>query len=89
MTANLPGQKTVTNVLDPALEKLISNPVTYLNEVDFNQPKWQQVFYGANYAKLLSIKNKYDPNGIFCGPTVVGSEAWAAAADGRLCKTEH
>ncbi|KAF7956665.1 hypothetical protein EAE96_003999 [Botrytis aclada] len=89
MTANLLGQKTVTNVLDPALEKLIRNLAAYLNEADFNQPKWQQVFYGANYAKLMSIKIKYDPNGIFWGPTAVGSEAWAAAADGRLCKTGH
>ncbi|PQE21481.1 FAD binding domain-containing protein [Rutstroemia sp. NJR-2017a BBW] len=89
MTANVLGRKTVTNVLDPALEKLTSNAAAYLNEADFNQPNWQQVFYGTNYAKLLSIKNKYDPAGIFWGPTVVGSEAWAAAADGRLCKTGY
>ncbi|KAI9643577.1 hypothetical protein NHQ30_008198 [Ciborinia camelliae] len=89
MTANILGQETVTNLLDPALEKLTSNPAAYLNEADFNQPNWQQVFYGTNYAKLLSIKNKYDPNGMFWGPTVVGSEAWAAIADGRLCKTGH
>lgn len=89
MTANLLGQKTVTNVLDPALERLMTTPAAYLNEADFNQPNWQQAFYGTNYAKLLSIKNKYDPNGIFWGPTAVGSDAWAAAADGRLCKTGY
>ncbi|KAF7879033.1 hypothetical protein EAF04_000233 [Stromatinia cepivora] len=84
MTINLLGQKTVTNVPVPALQKLVSNPAAYLNEADFNQPNWQQVIYGANYAKLLSIKNKYDPNGIFWGSTVVGSEAWAALQDRTL-----
>ncbi|KAI0890644.1 FAD binding domain protein [Annulohypoxylon maeteangense] len=87
MTANLVGQHTVTNVLDPALEKLTPGGGAYLNEADFNQPNWQEVFYGQNYPKLLAIKKKYDPNGIFWGPTVVGSEAWKEAADGRLCMT--
>ncbi|TAQ86932.1 hypothetical protein B7494_g4739 [Chlorociboria aeruginascens] len=73
MTANLVDQKTVTNVLDPALEKLTSKAAAYLNEADFNQPNWQQVFYGANYPKLVSIKKKYDPNDMFWGPTVVGT----------------
>lgn len=86
MTANLEGQQTVTNVLVPALDKLTPSPAAYLNEADPNQPNWQQVFYGANYPKLLSIKKKYDPRGIFWGPTTVGSEMWRAAADGRLCK---
>ncbi|KAI0896945.1 FAD binding domain protein [Annulohypoxylon nitens] len=89
MTANLVGQQTVTHVLDPALEKLTPGGGAYLNEADFNQPNWQEVFYGPNYPKLLAIKKIYDPNGIFWGPTVVGSEAWEETSDGRLCRKSN
>lgn len=87
MTANLIDQQTITNILDPALDNLSPNPAAYLNEASFNRPDWQEEFYGPNYPKLVSIKKKYDPNGIFWGPTAVGSETWTTAADGRLCKT--
>ena len=86
MTANVLQQRTVTNVLVPALDKLMPSGAAYLNEADFNEPNWQHVFYGENYAKLLAIKQKYDPNDIFWAPTAVGSETWEVAADGRLCK---
>ncbi len=36
---------------------------TYVNEADYFQTDWQQAFWGPNYAKLLEIKKKYDPNG--------------------------
>jgi hypothetical protein len=87
MTENLLGQAKVRNILDPALDNLSPNPAAYLNEANFKRSNWQQEFYGTNYPKLLSIKNKYDPNGIFWGPTVVGSEAWENTEDGRLCKS--
>ncbi|KAI1431263.1 hypothetical protein GGR50DRAFT_700231 [Xylaria sp. CBS 124048] len=83
---NLAGQKLVTDVLVPALANLTPNGAAYLNEADFNQPDWQQVFYGENYARLLSIKQKYDPNSVFYGKTAVGSEEWEVDATGRLCK---
>ncbi|KAK4185896.1 hypothetical protein QBC35DRAFT_388516 [Podospora australis] len=73
---NLVSQQAVTNVLTPALEKLTPGGGAYLNEADPNQRNWQTVFYGPiNYAKLFLIKKKYDPLGIFWGPTTVGSEA--------------
>ncbi|KAK7750185.1 hypothetical protein SLS62_007936 [Diatrype stigma] len=85
MTANLADQQLVTNVLVPAMERLSDVPAAYLNEADFNQPNWQRTFYGDNYAELLAIKRKYDPKGVFWGPTAVGSERWEVAQDGRLC----
>ncbi|RYP16015.1 hypothetical protein DL767_010244 [Monosporascus sp. MG133] len=85
MTANIIAQQTVTNVFVPALEQITPGGAAYLNEADSNQPDWQRAFYGTNYPTLLSIKEKYDPDGIFWGPTAVGSEAWEVAADGRLC----
>ena len=58
----------------------------YLNQADFREPNWQQVFYGENYDRLLELKNKYDPNHVFWGRTTVGSEQWAETDDHRLCQ---
>jgi hypothetical protein len=41
------------------------------------QYSWQQSFWGANYAKLLTIKKKYDSNGMFFVHHGVGSETWS------------
>ncbi|KAI7779512.1 FAD-linked oxidoreductase YvdP [Diaporthe eres] len=68
LTANYAAQQTVTNVLVPALAELTPNGATYLNEADFNEPNWQETFYGSNYPRLLSIKQKYDPYGILWDP---------------------
>lgn len=63
-----------------------ANAPSYLKQADFNQPNWQQTFYGSNYAKLLAIKNEYDPTHLFYATTAVGSEFWTVETDGRLCK---
>ncbi|KAJ7579762.1 FAD-binding domain-containing protein [Mycena floridula] len=34
----------------------------YLNEADVYEPNYQASFWGANYDRLLAIKNKYDPD---------------------------
>ncbi|KAJ7587590.1 FAD-binding domain-containing protein [Mycena floridula] len=34
----------------------------YLNEADVYEPNYEASFWGHNYDKLLSIKNKYDPD---------------------------
>ncbi|KAK3984439.1 isoamyl alcohol oxidase [Cladorrhinum sp. PSN332] len=61
---NAASQKLITEVLMPRLEALTPGGGAYLNETDINQPNWQEAFYGANYARLLRIKKKYDPSGI-------------------------
>jgi hypothetical protein len=67
----------------------------YLNEADIQEPNWQVEFYGANhYPKLLAIKKKWDPRGVFYATTAVGSENWevrdgdqgAQTQNGRLCR---
>lgn len=84
---NLNAQKNITSVLVPKLDALSPIKGAYLNEADMNQPNFQQVFYGNNYAKLKSIKNKYDPTGTFFGLTAVGSDDWTVdSATGKLCK---
>ncbi|KAI1107966.1 FAD binding domain protein [Jackrogersella minutella] len=85
MTSNIANQHLVTNILVPALEEITPGGAAYLNEADFHQPNWQSVFYGTNYPTLVSIKQKFDPDDIFWGPTVVGSENWEITEQGRLC----
>jgi FAD/FMN-containing dehydrogenase len=50
----------------------------YVNECDYFQPNWQQAFWGANYPRLLDIKRRYDPDGLFVVHHGVGSEDWSA-----------
>jgi hypothetical protein len=70
--AVLPTFKTWTNVTSQA---------------DLNEPNWQGEFWGANYNKLLEVKDKYDPNGVFWTKSTPGSEKWAIQADEKkLCK---
>jgi len=47
---------------------------TYVNEADYFQPGWQREFWGENYDRLLAIKRKYDPDGVFHCHHCVGSE---------------
>lgn len=56
--------------------KLAPNSGTYVNEADYFQSDWQQVFWGANYARLFAIKQQYDPQGLFYCHHCVGSELW-------------
>lgn len=76
----------ITDVLQPTIEEATPEMGTYINEGDFRQPDWKEVFYGANYDELLSIKQKWDPAGLFYCTAAVGSDEWVVADDGRLCK---
>lgn len=67
----------------------------YMSEADYIEPNYQQSFYGSKYAKLLSIKKKYDPSSLFYAHTAVGSEEWKMSAmimgnlpsqNSKLCK---
>ncbi|UKZ80017.1 hypothetical protein TrVFT333_007781 [Trichoderma virens FT-333] len=80
-------QKTITNEYVPQLTAVTPGSGAYMNEGDFQQPNWQQTFFGTNYNTLLSIKKKYDPNSLFYGLRLVGSEAWTVGNDGRMCRS--
>lgn len=49
---------------------------TYLNEADPNDPGWEEAFYGNQYSWLKSVKQKYDPDGVFWCYRCVGYEGW-------------
>ncbi|GFF31483.1 6-hydroxy-D-nicotine oxidase [Aspergillus udagawae] len=65
----------------------------YMSEADILEPNFQQAFYGENYARLYTLKQRYDPFGLFYAPTAVGSEDWTVESEdglpdqnGRLCR---
>ncbi|KAJ7290604.1 hypothetical protein C8J57DRAFT_1459088 [Mycena rebaudengoi] len=61
----------------PILEKLSGpNAGSYSNEADVLEMNFQTTFFGPNYAKLSTIKKKYDPNDLFIVGAAVGSERW-------------
>jgi FAD/FMN-containing dehydrogenase len=45
---------------------------------------WQRAHWGANYPRLLEVKNQYDPDGLFFVHHGVGSERWSADGFTRL-----
>ena len=65
--------------------KLAPNSGTYVNEADYFQKDWQNAFWGSNYAKLFTIKQKYDSQGLFYCHHCVGSELWSSNG---MCKME-
>jgi len=47
---------------------------SYVNETDYFEPDWKRSFWGPNYEKLLAIKHKFDPTGLFTCHHCVGSD---------------
>lgn len=79
------AQKRVTDQYMPELKSITPGAKAYMNEADFNEKGWQDLFYGSNYIKLLAIKKKWDPSNFFYIYKGVGSEVWKTESDGRLC----
>jgi hypothetical protein len=47
---------------------------------------WQSTYWGSNYARLSTLKKKYDPTGHFWVTPGIDADAWIAGPDGRLCR---
>ena len=60
-----------------ALYRLDPGAGSYVSESDYFLADWQDRFWGLNYSKLASIKNRYDPHGLFVVHHGVGSELWS------------
>ncbi|KAG0612760.1 hypothetical protein M758_6G049800 [Ceratodon purpureus] len=74
------GEKSARNATLAFAQSLRSSypdSGTYFNEASIDEPDWKQSFWGKkNYAKLLAIKARVDPKGLFVCRKCVGSELW-------------
>jgi FAD/FMN-containing dehydrogenase len=57
---------------------------SYVSESNFFNRRWQEAFWGSNYARLRAAKAKYDPDGLFFVHHGAGSEEWSEDGFVRL-----
>jgi FAD/FMN-containing dehydrogenase len=67
-----------------ALLKIAPDAGSYLSEADYFDPNWKQSFWGPNFARLATVKKRYDPDGLFFAHHGVGSDEWSADGFTRL-----
>lgn len=82
----LADQKRITNEFMPQIVAVTPGSGSYMNEADFNEPKWKESWFGINYAALWLAKKKWDPESRFYMFKGVGSEDWTVDAHGRMCR---
>lgn len=85
LTAKAVEAKRLTSVLNRALQDQAPDMGCYVNEADVNQPSFQQAVWGNHYQRLLDIKRRVDPKGIFWCKVCVGAEDWVEADNGTIC----
>ncbi|KAL0565804.1 hypothetical protein V5O48_016213 [Marasmius crinis-equi] len=62
---------------------------TYGNEAHPDDPNWKVAIYGSTYDRLLSIKDKWDPDQVLYGAVSVGGDRWRETGEGRLCRVDQ
>ncbi|KAK1833982.1 FAD binding domain-containing protein [Podospora conica] len=68
--------RNLTEVWNPRWKALTKGSGTYMSESDYIEPEWQESFHGDKYPRLLEIKERWDPEGVFYATNAVGSERW-------------
>ena len=71
------AQNTTLERAHALLEAATPGSGCYLNECSYWQDDWQQAQWGENYPRLLELKRRYDPQGLFLCHHCVGSEGLA------------
>ncbi len=60
------------------IKKLVPDAGSYVSESNFFERDWQRSYWGSSYPRLLTVKDAYDPDGLFFVHHGVGSERWSA-----------
>lgn len=84
---NLQAASQGANHINKAMEilrQIAPNTGSYVSESNYFEKDWQNSFWGGNYEKLVKVKKKYDPDGLFFVHHGVGSEAWSEDGFTRL-----
>jgi hypothetical protein len=68
------------------LRKAAPDAGSYVAESSFFEPDWRKSYWGNNYPRLLAIKQRYDPDGLFFVRHGVGSEMWSDDGFTRLAE---
>jgi FAD/FMN-containing dehydrogenase len=53
-----------------AMTRFVGN-TAYVNYADSQLANWERAYYGANYARLRQVKQRYDPEQLFTFPQAV------------------
>ncbi|CAA9963606.1 GlcD FAD/FMN-containing dehydrogenase [Pyrenophora teres f. maculata] len=77
---------TQADMLSTALSEQAPDMGTYSNEAWIHQADFRKAFWGEHYARLLAIKRRIDPKGVFWCQWCVGAEDWVLGDGGALCK---
>jgi FAD/FMN-containing dehydrogenase len=65
--------KLVADAMGP-LKALRKRPASYVWETNYFEEDWQTAFWGHHYGRLLRVKERYDPGGLFFIHHGVGSQ---------------
>jgi FAD/FMN-containing dehydrogenase len=76
----------INTAMDKLLE-IVPQPGSYISESNYFEEDWQRSFWGSNYSRLASIKEKFDPEGLFFIHHGVGSEEWSEDGFKRIKNT--
>lgn len=57
-------QNTISASIQP-FKAITPGGGCYMNEGDWMEENWKQAFFGENYDRLLEVKKRYDPTGLF------------------------
>jgi len=85
--ADAASARTDARAVDQAsaqLRRIVPDAGSYVSESNYFNAAWQQAFWGKNYQRLRTVKDRYDPDGLFVVHHGVGSEDWSADGFTRL-----